>query len=135
MKAFRLPPGIYRVVARPVTAGKRTYYPQRARTRVRVRADGTAVAAVDYGTIVPRSTRPFTRAMARRLVRATPRALIFAGPEPIGLLRGQVVIGGPVRGLPDGVIRRVVSVTVEDGRTVVRTWPAPACSTRCRAAT
>jgi hypothetical protein len=101
-RTLRLPPGTYRVEARPVRARRGTYFPRVARTRVRVRADGTAVALVDYGILVPRSTTALTRARARRLVRATPRALEFSGTAPLGLRRGDVLIGGPARGLPDG---------------------------------
>jgi hypothetical protein len=123
-RTLRLPPGAYRVEARPVRTRRGTYFPRVARTRVRVRADGTAVALVDYGILVPRSTRALTRAMGRRLVRASSRSLEFAGTAPLGLRRGNVLIGGPARGLPDGVLRRVVSVAAEGGRTVVRTRSA-----------
>ncbi|MDX6556456.1 MAG: hypothetical protein QOD86_2651 [Miltoncostaeaceae bacterium] len=123
-RTLSLAPGTYTLVARPVRAGRATFYPRRARSRLRVRPGATAVGVADYGILIPRSTRPFTRAMARRLVTATPGELVFAGAEPIGLRRGQVVVGGPARRLPDGVLRRVVSVAAEGGRTVVRTAPA-----------
>jgi hypothetical protein len=121
---LRLRPGVYTVAARPVAAGSRRFYPRRAALRVRVRAGGTALALVDYVNVVPRTTRPFTRAMARRLRSATPTRLVFAGAAAVGLRRGDVLVGGPTRGLPQGIVRRVVAIGVEGGDTIVRTGRA-----------
>jgi hypothetical protein len=134
---LRLRPGVYTIVAGPVEGGARRYFPRRPRVSARVRPGGTAVALVDYINVVPRTTRSLSRGMARRLLGTTPTALVFQGSAPIALAPGDVVVAGPGPRMRDGLLRRIVSVRQEAGRTIVRTrvarrTPFPAAASTSR---
>ena len=123
----KLVPGTYRVTARPVSSAAGTYHPVTALQNVRVRTARSSSATVDYGDLVPKTTRPVpaTGTVSITGPATGQRVLTLSGPAASTVAVGQILASGSTATAPDGYLVKVTGVESSSaGTTVVDVEPA-----------
>ncbi|TDQ00265.1 hypothetical protein EV186_102126 [Labedaea rhizosphaerae] len=113
-------PGRYRVSAEPVRGpGLATTYPVQGVVDVDVRPGELATTAVDYGIVVPDTTKVLDAGLV-----SDGGPTVTLAPKAGAVTPGQILVAGIGPKTPRGLLRRVLSVQSGPNGAVVRTAPA-----------
>jgi len=125
-QALQLPLGIYSIVPNPVAVGILTYYAQ-APAPVNVSAGSSTTVQVAYATAIPSATKTLDPAGLQGLTVSADASTItlpVSSSVAQSLAAGNVLAVGITTATPNGLLRKVVSVSQSGSQVVVATTQA-----------
>ncbi len=119
--------GVYNVTASSVPVGTSTYHATAPTQQVTMTADGTATVTVDYYNIIPNTTKVLDQTGTQSLMLSpdgNTLQISSSSNVALSLKPGDVLVVPPSAAAPDGLLRKVLSVSDSGGIVVVVTAPA-----------
>lgn len=120
-RTLRLAPGRYTLVPRPYKTAQGTWYPASKRMSVQVRAGRTTRTRVAYAALVSKQARVIPAADAKRIAPLPDGSLRAPWSVARRIRAGQTLVMEPTDAAPDGLLRRVITVTKTGGDGIITT--------------
>lgn len=119
--SLRLPAGVYRLSAGPVTVAAGSYYATAPLERKRLQAGRVTTVTVSYATLVPKTTTVVPASGTVSLVGepSGPRVLTLTGAAARDVKAGEILASGSTAAAPNGYLVKVTKVTHKSNGTAV----------------
>jgi hypothetical protein len=123
-QTLHLAPGAYSITANSVGVGSSTYYPAVASQAATVSISTPASVTVNYSTIIPNTTKVLDSAgMSSLTISPDGSTITMSTSSGVAttLQAGDILASAPSSAAPHGLLRKIVSVSTNNGEIVATT--------------
>jgi hypothetical protein len=120
-------PGTYSVTASSISVGSNNFFADVAIQSINIGVGGSATVGVDYSTVVPQATKVLDAAATESMT-VSPDGSTVTLPSSSSIAQslhsGDILVSGSATSAPDGLLRKVLSITSKNSQIVVTTASA-----------